>query len=31
MQSPAVAKSYTQYFDALFEQYKKNGKPLPVV
>ncbi len=31
MQSPAVAKAYTQYFDALFEQYKKNGKPLPVV
>jgi len=31
LQSPTVAKAYTQYFDALFEQYKKNGKPLPSV
>jgi phosphatidylserine/phosphatidylglycerophosphate/cardiolipin synthase-like enzyme len=29
--SPAVAKAYNQYFDALFQQYKKNGKPLPTV
>ncbi len=31
IQSPAVAKAYNQYFDALFQQYKKNGKPLPTV
>jgi phosphatidylserine/phosphatidylglycerophosphate/cardiolipin synthase-like enzyme len=31
IQSPAVAKAYNQYFDALFSQYQKNGKPLPAV
>jgi len=31
IQSPAVAKPYTRYFDALFQQYKKHGKALPEV
>jgi len=31
IQSPAVAKAYNQYFDALFRQYKKDGKALPKV
>jgi phosphatidylserine/phosphatidylglycerophosphate/cardiolipin synthase-like enzyme len=31
IQSPAVARAYAQYFDALFRQYKKHGKPLPTV
>ena len=31
LQSPAVTKAYTQYFDALFQQYKKKGKTLPTV
>ena len=31
IQSPAVAKAYNQYFDALFQQYEKKGKPLPTV
>lgn len=29
--SPAVAKAYGAYFDALFRQYKQHGKPLPKV
>jgi phosphatidylserine/phosphatidylglycerophosphate/cardiolipin synthase-like enzyme len=31
IQSPAVAKAYNQYFRALFQQYKKDGKALPKV
>ena len=31
IQSPAVAKAYDLYFDALFQQYQKHGKPLPTV
>src|SRR5712692_4304433 len=29
IESAPVAKAYTQYFDALFQQYMKSGKPLP--
>lgn len=31
IQSPAVATAYTRYFDALFKEYKTNGKALPTV
>jgi phosphatidylserine/phosphatidylglycerophosphate/cardiolipin synthase-like enzyme len=29
IQSPAVAKAYNAYFDAVFAQYTKHGAPLP--
>ncbi len=29
IQSPAIAATYTKYFDALFAQYTKHGAPLP--
>ena len=29
IESPAVAASYSRYFDALFAQYKAHGAPLP--
>ena len=29
LESADVATAYTEYFNALFEQYQKNGAPMP--